>query len=72
MSRAKNLRWMLLFGVGGFIWSAALPAVEPMDDLGAPLLELLGDNEIANPIIDGIVEIGGDVVDFLIRAIPGI
>ena len=72
MSRAKILRWMLLSGVGAFIWNAALPPVEPMDDLGAPLLELLGDNEIANPVIDGILEIGGDVMDFLIRMIPGI
>jgi hypothetical protein len=59
-------------GAAAFVWSAALPAAEPIDDVGAPLLELLGDNEVANPIINGILEIGGDVMDFLIRTIPEI
>ena len=68
MSRAKILRWMLLSGVGAFIWNAALPPVEPMDDLGAPLLELLGDNEIANPVIDGILE---HMVSFAAVVPPG-
>ncbi len=72
MSRAKIVRWLLMCGAGAFIWSAALPAVDPIDDSGSPFLELLGDNEIANPIIDGILEIGGDVAAFLIRMIPGI
>jgi len=49
-----------------------LPAVEPIDDPGTPLFELFGDNEIANPIIDDVLEIAGDVAAFLIRMVPGI
>jgi len=36
----------------------------------APLLELFGDNEVPNQIIDGIVGIGGDVMAFLMRMVP--
>jgi len=43
-----------------------------MDDPETPLLELLGDNEIANPILDDLVDIAGDVAAFLIRMVPGI
>jgi len=70
VSRTRIMRWVLMCGVGAFIWSVALPAVEPMDDPGAPLLELLGDNEIANPILDDLVNIADDVTAFLIRMVP--
>jgi hypothetical protein len=48
-----------------------LPAVEPIADLETPVFELLGDNEIPNPIIDDLLEIGGDVASFLMRMVPG-
>lgn len=66
------MKWALMCGAGAFISSAALPAAEPMDDPETPLLELLGDNEIANPILDDLVDIAGDVAAFLIRMVPGI
>jgi hypothetical protein len=72
VSRTRIMRWVLMCGAGAFISSAALPAVAPMDDPGAPLLELLDDNEIANPILDDLVDIAGDVAAFLIRMVPGI
>ncbi len=72
MSRAKIARWVLTCSAAAFISSAALPAVEPIDDPGTPLFELFGDNEIANPIIDDVLEIAGDVAAFLIRMVPGI
>ena len=36
----------------------------------APVLELFDDNEIPNPVLDGIYDIGGDVVAFLLRMSP--
>jgi hypothetical protein len=72
VSRTKITRWVLMCAAGAFISSAALPAVEPMDAFETPLFELLGDNEIASPIIDDLLEIAGDVAAFLIRMVPGI
>lgn len=50
--------------------AAMLPTAEPVDPLNAPVLELFGDNEIPNPVLDGIYDIGGDVVAFLLRMSP--
>jgi hypothetical protein len=72
VSRTRIMKWVLMCGASAFISSAALPAVEPVDDPGAPLLEPLGDNEIANPILDDLAEMAGDVAAFLIRMVPGI
>jgi hypothetical protein len=72
VSRGRIARWLLMGGTAAFISTAALPAVEPLDDAGAPLFELLGDNEVANPIIDGVLEIAGDVAAFLVRMVPWI
>ena len=47
-----------------------LPAVGGAEEMQAPLLELFGDNEIPNQIIDGIVGIGSDVMAFLMRMVP--
>ncbi len=52
------------------IAAAMLPAPEPADAPRAPLIEPLGDNEIPNPVLDNIFEIGGDVVAFLQRMVP--
>jgi hypothetical protein len=72
VSRGRIARWLLMGGAAAFISTAALPTVEPLDDAGAPLFELLGDNEVANPIIDDVLEIAGDVAAFLIRMVPWI
>ena len=73
MSRGRITRWLLMGSAAAFISTAALPAVEPpLDDAGAPLFELLGDNEVANPIIDDVLEIAGDVAAFLVRMVPWI
>jgi hypothetical protein len=50
--------------------AAMLPAAESVDAPNAPVLELLDDNEIPNPVLDGIYDIGGDVVAFLLRMSP--
>jgi hypothetical protein len=65
-------RWLVMCGAAAFISNAVLPSVEAMDDPGTALFELFGDNEIANPIIDDVFEIMGDVAAFLIRMVPGI
>ena len=71
MSRAKITRWALICGASAIGWSAVLPAVEPIADLETPVFELRGDNEIPNPIIDDLLEMGGDVASFLMRMVPG-
>jgi hypothetical protein len=50
--------------------AAMLPAAEPVDAPNAPVLEFFDDNEIPNPVLDGIYDIGGDVVAFLLRMSP--
>jgi hypothetical protein len=47
-----------------------LPAAGPADDPETSLLELLGDNEIPNPVIDNLLGLGADVVTFLTRMLP--
>jgi hypothetical protein len=72
VSRAVIIRWALISGTAAIVSAAILlPAVDPVDDPDAPLFELLGDNEIPNPIIDDLLEIGGDVASFLMRMVPG-
>jgi hypothetical protein len=62
----------VISGAAALVATAILPAVEPAGDPEAPLFDLLGDNEISNPIIDDLIEIGSDVVSFLLRMVPGI
>ncbi len=54
------------------IAAAVVRAPEPIDPRTAPLFAILGvgDNEIPNPVLDGILQVGGEVVSFLIRMIP--
>jgi hypothetical protein len=71
LSRAEITKWALICGAAAIVSSAVLSAVEPADGLEAPLFQLLGDNEIPNPVIDDLLELGGDVVAFLMRMVPG-
>ena len=43
---------------------------QSVDTPNAPVLELFDDNEIPNPVLDGIYDIGEDVVAFLLRMSP--
>ena len=72
MSWAKITRWTVISGAAALVAIAVLPDVEPVSDAEAPLFELLGGNEVPNLIIDDLVELGGDVVSFLARMVPGI
>lgn len=68
--RLNITRWALVSAASTVIAAAMLPAPEPADAPGAPLVEPLGDNEIPNPVLDNIFEIGGDVAAFLRRMVP--
>jgi hypothetical protein len=70
LSRAEVTRWVLICGAAAIVAASVLPAAEPADDPETPLLELLGDNEIPNPIIDNLLGLGADVVTFLTRMLP--
>jgi hypothetical protein len=72
LSWAKIIRWAAISGAAALVATAVLPAVEPAGDPEAPLFELLGDNEIPNLIIHDLLELGGDVVSFLMRMVPGV
>jgi hypothetical protein len=72
LSWAKITKWMVISGATALVATAVLPAVEPVSDPEGPLFELLGDNEIPNLIIDDLLELGGDVVSFLLRMVPGV
>ena len=68
--RAAVTRWALIAGATVIIALGMLPSAGGAEEMQAPLLELFGDNEIPNQIIDGIVGIGGDVMAFLMRMVP--
>ena len=68
--RAAVTRWALIAGATAIVALGMLPAAGGAEEMQAPLLELLGDNEVPNQIIDGIVNISGDVMAFLMRMVP--
>ena len=68
--RAAVTRWALITGATAIVALGMLPAAGGADEMQAPLLELFGDNEVPNQIIDGIVGVGGDVMAFLMRMVP--
>ncbi len=71
MSRAKITRLALICGAVAMVAVIVSSSDETADDAQAPLFDLLGDNEIANPIFDDLLEIGADVMAFLMRMVPG-
>ena len=68
--RAAVTRWALIAGATAIVALGMLPAAGGAEEMQAPLLELFGDNEVPNQIIDGIVNISGDVMAFLMRMVP--
>ena len=68
--RAVVTRWALIAGATAIVALGMLPAAGGAEEMQAPLLELFGDNEVPNQIIDGIVNISGDVMAFLMRMVP--
>jgi hypothetical protein len=68
--RLNIARWVLVSATSTMVVAAMLPAAESVDAPNAPVLELFDDNEIPNPVIDGIYDIGEDVVAFLLRMSP--
>ncbi len=69
MSRAEIIRWGLICGTAAIVAAAVLPEGDLVDDPETPLFELLGDNEVPNPIIDDLLGLGADVVTFLTRTV---
>ena len=68
--RATITRWSLIGGAAAMLALAMLPAPEADGETQAPLYELIDDNEIPHQILDGIVEIGNEVIAFLVRMVP--
>ena len=68
--RAAVTRWALIAGATAIVALGMLPAAGDAEEMQAPLFELFGDNEVPNQIIDGIVNISGDVMAFLMRMVP--
>jgi hypothetical protein len=48
-----------------------LSPAQPSEDPETPLMDEVGANEVPNLIMDGIIEIGGDVIGFLKRMLIG-
>jgi hypothetical protein len=71
VSRAEITKWALICGAAAIVAAAMLPEGDPVGDPETtPLFELLGDNEIPNPVIDDLLGLGADVVTFLTRMVP--
>ena len=68
--RAAVTRWALIAGATAIVALGTLPVAGGAEEMQAPLFELFGDNEVPNQIIDGIVNVSGDVMAFLMRMVP--
>jgi len=64
------MRWSLAPAALALAANMLSPA-QPSEDLEMSLIEQVGENEIPHLIIDGIVEIGSDVMGFLKRMLIG-
>jgi hypothetical protein len=69
MSRADVKKWALISAAAtGLAW-ATLPVMDLDEDADAAELNLIGDSEIPNPVIDDLFVIASDAVSRLISAI---
>lgn len=60
MSRADIRKWTLIsVAAAGFAWMT-LPAIDVDEDVNATELNLIGDSEIPNPVIDDLLVIATD------------
>jgi hypothetical protein len=69
MSRADIRKWALISAAAAGLVSAMLPATDPDEGADATELNLIGDSEIPNPVIDDLLVIASDAVSRLISAI---
>jgi len=65
------MRWSLAPAALALAATVMLSPAQPSEDLEMSLIEQVGENEIPHLIIDGIVEIGSDVMGFLKRMLIG-
>lgn len=65
------MRWSLALAALALAATVMLSPAQPSEDLEMSLIEQVGENEIPHLIIDGIVEIGSDVMGFLKRMLIG-
>jgi hypothetical protein len=71
MKPTAIMKWSLAPAALALAATVMLSPTEPSEDLDISLIEQVGDNEIPHLIMDGIVEIGGDVIGFLKRMLIG-
>lgn len=69
MSRANIRKWVLIVAAAAGLASVMLPAMDPDDDAEATEVNLIGDSEIPNPVIDDLLVLASDAVSRLISAI---
>lgn len=69
MSRADIRKWTLISAATAGLASVTLPAIDLDEDADATELNLIGDSEIPNPVIDDLLVIATDAVTRLISAI---
>jgi hypothetical protein len=69
--RATAIRWTCAVSVLALAATVMLWPAQPSEDLEMSAIEQVGDNEVPHLIMDGIVEIGADVVGFLKRMLIG-
>ena len=71
MKPTAIVKWSLASAALALGATVMLSPTEPSEDLDISPIEQVGDNEIPHLIMDGIVEIGGDVIGFLKRMLIG-
>jgi len=71
--RARLSRTFLICAAAALLVAGMLPDDDDsINEAQSPVFELLGDNEIPHSIVDDILQIGIDVLNFLARMVPGI
>jgi len=71
MKPTAIVKWSLASAALALAATVMLSPMQPSEDLDISPIEQVGDNEIPHLIMDGIVEIGGDVIGFLKRMLIG-
>jgi hypothetical protein len=71
MKPAAVIRWSFALSAIVLAATVMLSPAEPPEDLETAMIDEVGANEIPNLIVDGIIEIGTDVVGFLKRMLIG-
>lgn len=69
MSRADIRKWTLISAAAAGLAWVTVPGMDLDDDVDTTELNLIGDSEIPNPVIDDLLMIATDAVTRLISAI---